>query len=224
MKSTTHTGRWKPNSRFEICVLVAKARSVRVSGDSIQGETGKVEQKSLPKLLTEFLNWPGDKESILRFTKMYGPLVHTWDGQAIRDAFKNRASVRWSFDVQTWGIHQATLRDKWEKLSRLELRGGVRVEASGGDEIHIEGDRVILELPTLLKFLQLFLALLPLERLKKCRRPREEGCDTPYFVATHMHQEYCSDVCAHWAQKAAKREWWKRRNERIKKAQKGKKK
>jgi hypothetical protein len=54
-------------------------------------------------------------------------------------------------------------------------------------------------------------------RLCVCGNPE---CPAPYFVATKKNQRYCSEKCAGWAKREAKKAWWdqhgseRRRSER----------
>ena len=42
--------------------------------------------------------------------------------------------------------------------------------------------------------------------LRYCRNPE---CDMPFFIADKKDQKYCSDSCAAYGRKEAKRRWWK---------------
>ena len=213
MKSTAHAGLWNPNPKFLIHVLVPRLKSVTLEEGQISGGVTGLAAKHLPNLLPDFLNWPLSDEDILRFTKRYGPLVRRFPAEP------------WSFETEGWRLEQASMRSIWElQATRKQFKGFAAGFDEYDDLMLFRDGRVVLERVSLLRFLQDSVYMLPPERMKRCKRPTGEGCDTPYFIAGHLHQEYCSEVCAHWAQKAAKREWWKRRNERIKKAQKGGKK
>ena len=225
--SRPHRGIWKPKLNFMLCALVGKVTEAKLSNDAIEGRFGMIERKELPGLLENFLNWPDDPESILRFTRRYGPVVlqpaKTWRPQH---------SQHWSFTLGRWRTFQGYLRsfwkmevDWWQKNPGIEanfpLQDGdvlefVQAEGRGSD------DHVLIEIGNLSRFLELCVVALPGARLRRCKRTSEDGCDTPYFVATHLKQDYCSDKCAHWAQKAVKRDWWNKRQLQLKKKGKGK--
>ncbi len=231
--STTHAGLWKPNPKFSICVLVGKVKAVKVANGTVHGDLARAKPKHLPNLLTEFLNWPSDEPDILRFTRRYGPLLEQDKGvdvyrtkpEADRIVGGPEETRPWSFGLEEWRLYQKHLRSEWNRIVEVGLGGSADIGFGKGDRMKIErgGKKIVLEIATLFNFLQVAVLTTPPERMKNCRRPAAEGCDTPYFIAEHLRQEYCSDVCAHWGQKQAKREWWKRRNERIKKATKAKK-
>src|SRR5262249_43918393 len=160
-----------------------------------------------------------------RFTKKYGPLAQT-----------PRDGPQWAFELDDWRSAQTRLRENWEIHAGLlapivegkvvgdeigwkavphsERRAieGTKFELSPLESLTFDQtyDQITLHASNLRRYLEVTLFALPSDRLCKCKRPREEGCDTPYFVAEHLGQEYCSEACQHWGQKLAKREWWHR--------------
>jgi hypothetical protein len=216
MKPTTHTAPGDKNRNFSIYFLVPTLNSVRLVGGQISGRLTLAvgEAKPLPNLITNFLNWPTNDEDILRFTKKYGPI--------------NTAEVGggWSFGAEEWRGDQYFMQQAWGRDAIWGTQNecfGVGFDKSDRIWFYKDG-HIVLERTELRQFLDDSLHAVPPERMKKCRRPAEEGCDTPYFIANHLHQEYCSVVCSAWAQRASKREWWRRRNEKLKEIQLGEKK
>lgn len=60
----------------------------------------------------------------------------------------------------------------------------------------------------------LVLKLLSLSEAKKLRRCRRPDCDrTPYFIADHGRQQYCSERCGAWGQQQLKKAWWEKHGE-----------
>ena len=216
MKPTTHTAPGDKNRNFSIYFLVPTLNSVRLVGGQISGRVtlAEGEAKPLPNLVTDFLNWPTDDKDILRFTKKYGPINTAEMGEP------------WSFAAEEWRFTQHFMQVAWDRDAIWGTKNdcfGVGFDKSDRIWFYKDG-RIVLERTGLLQYLDDSKFAVPPERMKQCRRPPEEGCDTPYFIANHLHQEYCSVVCSAWAQRASKREWWQRRNEKLQEAQLGKKK
>jgi hypothetical protein len=54
---------------------------------------------------------------------------------------------------------------------------------------------------------------LPWERVRFCPA---DGCEKPFFVATHLKQTYCGDlVCVEWGKRKLKLEYWNKNKERF---------
>jgi hypothetical protein len=154
-------------------------------------------------LCSEFANWANHPEAILRFTRRFGslraPLI---------------SGATFSFLVSDWQRDQSQIRSQWNMISYVSKKFGlVRHGALEQEAIPVElGEELIrrrgtLEYKTqsLFRLISLELASIPFERLRKCACP---DCRTPYFVATHLGQKYCSDTCAQWAQREWKKAWW----------------
>jgi hypothetical protein len=104
---------------------------------------------------------------------------------------------------------------EWRQLQR-SFRAEWKLNASGSPEEIVYGlapkEKLIrrksgLEYQTETLWRLLFFSLdsIPFERLRVCDRP---DCPNPYFVARHLGQRYCSQVCAQWAQREWKKKWW----------------
>jgi len=144
-------------------------------------------------LLEDFLNWPSDDRSILKFIRKYGPLM---EKPAREDNF--------GFDLYLWPNWKKTARIQWEDL--MEDPHHFEFQSCVDDALlsYVNG-RFEFRADCLDTFLILELASCERRRLRKCAAP---DCDTPYFVARHLRQKYCSDKCALWAQKIWKKNWW----------------
>ena len=141
------------------------------------------------QLAEEFANHPNDEQGILRFTNKYGPL-RFWrpePGQEFR------------FQLSEWRQEQETFKKAWLKVKAEGL--GAQI----GNRLTIQNGRLRCQTSTLLGLLLADLFTCPRERLKKCSRP---DCPNPYFIAHHLGQRFCSDLCAGWAQRKWKQQWW----------------
>jgi hypothetical protein len=168
-------------------------------------------------LCAEFVNWPADSEGVLRFTKRFGGLTCGL-----------KAGETFYFSVQDWQRHQKMLRARWDMISYMFEKFNLRNHGTLGlQQLHVEaGDcffcrpnKLEYRVNSLYRFLLMEFHSIPWERLKKCRR---SDCKTPYFVANHLGQRYCSDVCGYSAQREWKKSWWEKsgvawRNKRSKK-------
>jgi len=142
------------------------------------------------RLIEDFLNWRSDPASILRFTRKYGPLR---DQPTASKAFV----VPW-FD---WKLDQRRLQSLWQQRRVFELSDA---ETHGGSLAL--GKRWLTYLAVnLFVFLYMDLVTCEAKRLRMCKRA---DCPTPYFIASHLKQRFCSDNCAEWGQREWKKQWW----------------
>jgi len=225
--SITAGGVWKPKLKFKICALVIPCRGIQLDNETVRGHCGnadEIQYKPLPNMMTDFLNWPGDPDAILKFTKKYGPVVVPFRktgrqfGYAIPKRQRLTVTERlwpgqaWSFSLESWRSRQVGLQQEWETRAECEEDAPLfRLGHEDELQFHKTEDQITLRVASPERFLPISLYALPAERMKTCNRPREDGCPTPYFIATHFSQAYCSPECAAWAQKAVKRNWWKER-------------
>jgi hypothetical protein len=167
---------------------------VELSGDAVIGhfKPKLKEFAAIPdtSLVQVFVNWPDDSNSIVRFTRKYGPLeVLPVPG------------APFEFHVDAFRTAQKHFREMWGNLrkhSNLEL-------LTRGASLRFHQGSIIYTAPTLDRYLYVDLATSPVERMRLCKR---EGCQHPYFIAGHLKQQFCSDECAEEGQRALKREWW----------------
>ena len=166
-------------------------------------------------LAEEFVNWGDKPADIVRFIKVYAPLyVRASAGESRPGTTPGDRPVRvpprpgaeFHFSIPAWRAAQASFRRTWNII------GGFRTEfvlhLEGLDSLTAAGGRVMYKASSLYNFMLMELLLAPHERLRKCRYPE---CPHPYFLARHLRQTYCSDLCAKWAQSQWKKKWWERR-------------
>jgi hypothetical protein len=144
------------------------------------------------RLIEHFVNWPSAPESVLLFTKKYGPLDQK---PAPGDEFR--------FQLSAWNKRQTGFRSTWRDAKLFTGEWDVSDENGG---LTYEDGRLMYKSPSLRSFLGLDLMTCPLDRLKICMRP---GCPNPYFIA-HHRQKFCSQICAGWIQRQWKKKWWDR--------------
>ena len=104
--------------------------------------------------------------------------------------------------MQAWEGNQTPFRWNWQNKDEW---WAWEIEKAWVESLRGEGDLLICRVRNLYHFLFLDLATLPRERLKICAR---KGCPNPYFIAHHLRQNYCSQVCSKDAQKRWKKQWW----------------
>src|SRR5215472_17102310 len=134
-------------------------------------------------LLEDFVNWSNEPDEILRFTEIYGPLDETpVEGKDFK------------FSLDHWKGIQSDFRVLWEGRARA---ASSRATVSGSSFDVSTQDGKLLFLPKRLDaYLTLELILAP-DRFRKWSR---QDCPHPYFIASHLKQQYCSPECAEWAQ------------------------
>lgn len=213
--------------RLRLCVLAAAVGDVRLaSGNRIKGrwryrprfETIGVPWGRQPPVLPENLldqlaNWGDEPDQILRFTKRYGPLPSgTSPGQG----------GRFSFSCEAWRTAQRAFREDWNKLAkRNPFIVWLPLPTEKGEEFIFEEGELSFRASSLGRYLRLELHAIGVERARLCRRP---DCETPYFIAGHLGQRYCSEPCAAFGQKAAKRTWWHEKGHAERKRRRARKK
>lgn len=207
----------KPRQAFAICTPIG-TEGVHVEDDVVVGRW----QQSLidfyaPKvglLAEEFMNWGDEPAEIARFVRLYAPLLLKQWEHPNRTLISPRAGEEFRFPLAVWREAKAGFRLTWEIISggRADFHATFQ-----GDVLVAEEGQLIYKALNLYNFMQLELALCPQERLRKCRRP---GCHSPYFLAGHLRQRYCSTVCAEWAQSQSKKNWWELRGREWLKARK----
>jgi hypothetical protein len=147
-------------------------------------------------LIEDFLNWHSDLESILRFTAKYGPL----EAEPVPSA-----EFRFSW-FQDWVLKQRQFQSLWRRRSVFGLNEWERSSGS----LEFQKGRLTYMAPNLYVFLYMDLVTSDPKRLRVCKR---EDCPHPYFIAGHLKQRFCSDLCAAWGQREWKKQWWKEHGE-----------
>lgn len=125
--------------------------------------------KLLPKgLLAAFANSPDDEQTILTFTRQFGPLLGATDRQ-------------FSFLVTDWRRARDAFRDLWTARIGSRDRSTPMVDLDGipvapGERFRPYGPVLFYQTITLERLFQFELMLIPGERLRKCRNPE---CEHP---------------------------------------------
>jgi hypothetical protein len=180
--------------KFRFCTL-AGVEDVRLAGSKrIFGrfQANLTEFYGPPKgrLIEDFLNWPSDPKSILRFTRKYGPLQDEPIGSAEFEVF-------WL----PWRMDQRRLRSLWQKRRVFELSDAARA----GGSLTLGKGWLTYRAVNLFVYLYMDLVTCEANRLRMCKRA---DCPNPYFVASHLKQRFCSEQCAAWGQREWKKQWW----------------
>jgi hypothetical protein len=152
-------------------------------------------------LCAEFANWSSDASSVLRFTRRYGSLL----------SFQEHGK-RHIFSIAEWKKRQDEVRHLWslsvslaENGYRNSVFGFETIKVESGEDFGCTPEKLVYRTKSLFRFIWVEFHCIPIDRVRLCRA----NCNTPYFVATHLGQQYCSDVCARTAQRASKKNWWK---------------
>jgi hypothetical protein len=181
---------------------LAGVQQVRLEADFYKGRwknsLGRFYGPQPGRLIQEFLNWPNAPESVLLFTRRYGPLRHY-----------ARAGEEFGYKLSAWRDGQEQLRNLWRNIREV----GLPIPGIHGAMAY-ESGRLVYWTYTLYSFLQMDLATCPVERLRICLRP---NCAQPYFIAHHLGQRYCSQLCAGWVQREWKKKWWAENGSRWRK-------
>jgi hypothetical protein len=169
------------------------------------------------KICEDFANWPSEVESILKFTRKYGPL----DVDAKPGGF-------FRFTQLDWWVCQQNFRSLWKSMmpgvnfSAADLAEGETpfcCHSDRGVTLYLSPRGTSIQLDKLWPLIELCFRSLPHERLRFCPA---EFCPNPYFVATHLRQNYCGlEQCIRWGDLKAKRDYWNRNKERFSAAREG---
>jgi hypothetical protein len=179
---------------FRFCTL-AGVEGVYIEGEWVVGRwkasLTQIYGKEKGTVLQDFLNCSTSSESILRFTKQYGPLD--------RGA---KPSIEFKFELSEWRKMQQSMRSLWKSQNNV---AGWEMSPDDGN-LACESRQLVYRARTLLVFLGIDLVTLPVEHMKVCGRP---DCPAPFFITRHLRQRFCSEECAGWGQRQAKNKWWR---------------
>src|ERR1700687_4361497 len=177
----------KSRRDFRFCTLAGVEDAELVGTNKIAGrfKSNLEEFYGPPKrrLIEDFLNWPSDPQSVLRFTRKYGPLRD----QPIAGA---EFEVFWF----PWKLEQRRLRSLWEQRRIFELPDAER----NGGSLALGKGWLTYRAVNLFVYLYMDLVTWKTKRLRMCKRA---DCPTPFFIASHLKQRFCSDKCAEWGQR-----------------------
>lgn len=203
-----------------LCPTLASPRA-ELHGDEIVysseqlGQPFAQSRRGTESVLEAFVSTEQDAESILRFTRRFGPLR-----RPLRGAKEFRQPLEAWRNYQNWfrqvwrsraGNAPQLIKFRAKSENVPEERYFSITDAQSwplekGEHLLISREgRVGLLTENLERFLRFQLLSLPLGRARICRRP---DCATPYFIAKHQRQNFCSDLCAQWGQRQWKKNWW----------------
>jgi len=146
-----------------------------------------------PRLIETFLNWPDDPDSIVRFTREYGPLKE-----------EAKSGDEFKFDLEQFLATQQQFRAIWRNFRQATTSAMDLMHDLGG-KVRFHGGVVTYIAPTLYVYLYADLVTSPKERVRVCWR---ENCPHPYFIASHHNKQFCSKDCAAENRREWNREWW----------------
>jgi hypothetical protein len=193
--------------RFSVLVSTTSAELDGPGRDRIVGKRSgsKAWVNRARSLTEEFLNSGDDAQSILHFTKKYGPLQES----SGRDQFQ--------FDIAEWKKDHARLRGWWEMFAEYATRykkppiPSTVVGVTSLDRFRVDKTGLTYECSNILKYMVLEIAAFPPERLRKCHR---DGCKHR-FVAHDLREKYCSEFCKTGEQNKAKLRYWNNNKQRL---------
>lgn len=139
------------------------------------------------------------QKAVLQFTRKYGPLnVPFIAGETFR------------FAIGDWKAQRNRLLISWKIVSTAGKQGRpvyIRVDGNNGDHFCIEHGCLSFRTKRLMTYMELEVASVPAQRLRKCAN-FAYGCESPYFFADDLRNKYCSDACSIAGKNRAKLEWW----------------
>jgi hypothetical protein len=198
--------------------VLAGVEAVVLNQEEISGRFGHLLRSFFRskrgQMSEEFANCRSDGSGVLRFTRRFGPLED-----------EPRAGRSFRFRLDKWRNNQEGFRllwaivqtgessDAWGKMTdggfksvfQLERDGGWILKVNDPEIWSYNGTALAYQASSLFRFLIFDLLSCPRERLRQCPR---QACQTPFFVARHPKQNYCSDVCAAEGRAKWKRQWW----------------
>jgi hypothetical protein len=182
---------------------LAGVAEAHIDGDAIVGrwsdEPNEVRTGKMGALIVQFANWPDTPESVVKFTRKYGPL------DARRSLKSDLTGSTFEFPASRWRGLQKQFCKEWRAYVQLGHGKHEAIEVAPGEHLVRQEIGLAFRAATLYRLLIFGLASIPGERLRVCSRP---ACSHPYFVARHLKQTYCSDACAQWGQRQWKLKWW----------------
>jgi hypothetical protein len=203
----------KTRRQLTICTPIG-TQDVRVEREEIVGRWQETIRDFCARpdrlLVEDFLNWSDEPQEIARFTMMYAPL-----GERYPKISCPTPGAEFRFSLELWRDVQDYFRNAW--IFRAAAPESAFAPLSSADHLEIRGKELVYRASCLASFMELELTTASLDRLRYCEG---NDCSTPYFVAAHLKQRYCSSVCAESAQAEAKKKWWKEKGSAWLKAQK----
>jgi hypothetical protein len=174
---------------------LAGVENVHLEGERVVGRWKsslvRIYARENGALIHDFLNWRIEPKSIVLFTKTHGPL----DREAM-------PGCEFSFQSSAWTKLQAAMRSIWR--NQRKATGDWEMSSDDGD-LACENRQLVYRARTLFLFFCMDLVTRPVDQMKMCGCPE---CPTPFFIARHLRQRFCSEKCAGWGQRQLKKEWW----------------
>lgn len=217
---------YTPNNSIPAVEFFTLAGVSEVEGDGVQVSGTwsdlpvELNLRRTAALGEEFANWPNNPESIVKFTRKYGPL------QVPHSLSSGGRGAPFRFSVGSWRREQRRFQMEWQQYFALRdiPFSGKAIGISRNEYFVFTRSGLKFKAENLLRLLYFGLDGMP-ARLRICLRP---NCTHPYFAARHLKQTYCSDECARWGQKKWKKQWWAEHGEdwrasrrKIKKSKRG---
>lgn len=198
---------YTPNNSVPAVEFFALAGVSEAEGDGVQVSGTwsdlpvELNLRRTAALAEEFANWPNNPESILKFTRKYGPL------EAPHSLSSGGRGAPFRFLVEWWRQEQRRFQMEWQLDFRLRdiPSSGKVIYTSPNEYFVLTSSGLKFRAGSLLRLLYFGLDGIPSARLRICLRP---DCTHPYFAARHLKQTYCSDECARWGQRQWKKQWW----------------
>jgi len=163
-----------------------------------------------PTITERFLNSPSDAESILRFTRQFGPLSYPLE----KDPSKDRS---FEFRLDDWRREQKRLTAWWDMFAGLASTPNATViaptviEVIPRDQFQIDRTGLTFLCANLKHYMSLEIAALPAERLRRCLGI---GCPRRFF-ARDLREKYCSDRCSATERRRAKLRYWDKNKQEL---------
>lgn len=194
-----------PGYRFERLRFYAPIQvgDVRLEADQVVGRWTLEVQRHYSsanetRLAERFVNLDGSPDSILRFTRKYGPLIRANSDE--KGGFR--------FPLDTWRKNQGEFRLFWRAFSSKGKPKDFSPSYTplGGNSFEVRRGWLDFCCADLWTFVTLEVFLLA-DKLRICERP---DCRR-YFFSNHGKERYCSTFCANWSQAQLKRRWHEKR-------------
>jgi hypothetical protein len=197
---------------FGFSVLVG-TESATLEGERIIGKWAahpRVWRGGKPTLTERFLGVPSwDPDSILRFTKDFGPLTYPLEKWSEGGAFE--------FSLKDWAKKQSGLFWWWDSFAaRVSLPSTtvvapVVVETTARDQFQIGRGSITFRCANIEHYIGLEIATLPPELLRTCLNT---DCNRR-FIARDSRERYCSDKCSATGRNRAKLRYWNEHKEEF---------
>jgi hypothetical protein len=172
---------------------LAGVQNVRIEGGAVVGEWNSLPTKiwgsGRAELAAAFANWPSAPESIVMFTRKYGPI----------SGFR-KPGAKFCYTLAGWRRRQEEFRWIWQNAGKAE-----HVMPPDHAALVCENGRLVIVPYHLHTFLFMELATIPSQRLRICE---SRACVQGYFITSHLSRRFCSVLCTASRQRELKRECW----------------